>query len=48
MTRDPRFIGEDGAHYSPVRVDDHVRGKLGAPKTLSDPTSASTAQNRTT
>ncbi|MCL4135244.1 UNVERIFIED_CONTAM: hypothetical protein GTU68_056212 [Idotea baltica] len=42
------FIGDDGAHYPAVRVDDHVRGKLGSPKTLSDPTSASTVQNRAT
>jgi len=35
-----------GSHYAPVRVDDHVRGKLGAPKTRTAPTSASTSGGR--
>ncbi len=45
----PAFVAGSGGkeRYSPVRVDDHVRGKLGSPKTLSDPTSASTLQDRT-
>jgi len=42
----PEFVG-DHTHYQPVRVDDHVRGKLGAPKTRSAPTSASTRAGRT-
>ncbi|MEO0494585.1 MAG: 2OG-Fe(II) oxygenase family protein [Actinomycetota bacterium] len=41
----PAFIG-DAPRYEPVRVDDHVRGKLGAPKTGEAPTSASTAADR--
>ncbi|MEM8707190.1 MAG: 2OG-Fe(II) oxygenase family protein [Actinomycetota bacterium] len=39
------FAG-DAPRYEPVRVDDHVRGKLGAPKTGEAPTSASTAADR--
>ena len=41
----PAFAG-DAPRYEPVRVDDHVRGKLGAPKTGEAPTSASTAADR--
>ena len=41
----PAFAG-DTPRYEPVRVDDHVRGKLGAPKTGQAPTSASTAADR--
>lgn len=42
------FVGAGAPHYRPVRVDDHVRGKLGAPKTGSTPTSSSTEAGRTT
>lgn len=41
----PAFA-DDAPRYEPVRVDDHVRGKLGAPKTGEAPTSASTAADR--
>lgn len=44
----PPFLGPGGPHYRPVRVDDHVRGKLGAPKTGTAPTSSSTQAGRTT
>ena len=40
------FLDNGRPHYDPVRVDDHVRGKLGAPKTGEVPTSASTAADR--
>lgn len=43
----PSFVGADGPRYRPVRVDDHVRGKLGAPKTGTAPTSATTRSGRT-
>lgn len=42
----PRFTQHRPARYRAVRVDDHVRGKLGAPKTGDAPTSASTAADR--
>jgi isopenicillin N synthase-like dioxygenase len=41
-----RFVGDGGPHYEPVRVDDHLRGKLAAPKTGAAPTSASTERAR--
>lgn len=41
-----RFVGNEPPRYQPVRVDEHVRGKLGAPKTGETPTSASTAADR--
>ena len=44
----PRFVGSEGPRYPPVRVDDHVIGKLGAPKTGAAPTSSSTQAGRTT
>lgn len=41
----PQFA--DGQpHYHPVRVDDHLRGKLGSPKTKTNPRSASTSFDR--
>ena len=40
------FCSERPARYEPVTVEAHVRGKLGAPKTLERPTSASTAGDR--
>lgn len=42
----PRFVGADRPNYQPVRVDDHLRGKLAAPKTGTKPTSASTERRR--
>ena len=42
----PAFVGDEPPRYRPTRVDDHVRGKLGAPKTGDAPTSASTAADR--
>jgi len=41
-----RFVGKGPPHYQPVRVDDHLRGKLAAPKTGVKPTSASTERSR--
>ena len=40
------FVGANAARYQPVRVDDHLRGKLAAPKTGARPFSASTADDR--
>ncbi len=42
----PHFVGEGPRHYAEVRVDQHLRGKLAAPKTNSLPTSASTTNAR--
>lgn len=42
----PRFVADGYPRYAPVRVDDHVRGKLGSPKTGQKPTSSSTVQDR--
>jgi len=42
----PAFVRDDRPHYQPVRVDDHVRGKLAAPKTGDKATSASTERAR--
>ncbi|MEM8705593.1 MAG: 2OG-Fe(II) oxygenase family protein [Actinomycetota bacterium] len=42
----PAFVGRGTPRYEPTRVDDHVRGKLGAPKTGEAPTSASTTADR--
>lgn len=42
----PAFVGDGHPRYAPTRVDDHARGKLGAPKTGTAPTSASTAADR--
>ena len=42
----PAFVGDDASRYGATRVDDHVRGKLGAPKTGEAPTSASTIADR--
>jgi isopenicillin N synthase-like dioxygenase len=42
----PRFIDGDRPRYEPVTVEEHVRGKLGAPKTMTEPESASTVQGR--
>lgn len=42
----PAFVGDGASRYGATRVDDHVRGKLGAPKTGEAPTSASTIADR--
>ncbi|MEM9653537.1 MAG: 2OG-Fe(II) oxygenase family protein [Actinomycetota bacterium] len=42
------FVASGSPRYKPVRVDDHVRGKLGAPKTGDAPTSSSTQAGRHT
>ena len=42
----PAFVGDGESRYGTTRVDDHVRGKLSAPKTGEAPTSASTIADR--
>ncbi len=42
----PGFVGADGPRYPAVRVEDHVRGKLAAPKTGELPSSVSTEGHR--
>lgn len=44
----PAFVAGRSPRYQPVRVDDHVRGKLCAPKTRTMPASASTLSDRDT
>ena len=40
------FVDDGESRYGATRVDAHVRGKLGAPKTGEAPTSASTIADR--
>ena len=40
------FVGESGAHYAPVRVEDHLLDKLMAPKAQIKSTSATTTAGR--
>lgn len=42
-----RFVGSGKPRYAPVTVEQHLRGKLGSPKTMTEPGSASTVQERT-
>ena len=42
----PAFVGDGESRYGATRVDAHVRGKLGAPKTGEAPTSALTIADR--
>ncbi len=42
----PAFVDDGESRYGATRVDAHVRGKLGAPKTGEAPTSASTIADR--